>query len=48
MKKFLGFLTTNTPSASRYAEEVLAHAGLFASPIAHEELAGVAAESLHA
>jgi len=42
--KFLGLLTTNMPSTSHYAEEVLAHAGLFASPIARDELAGVTNE----
>jgi len=41
MKKFLGLLTTDMPATSRYVEEVLSHAGLFSSPIAREELAGV-------
>ena len=44
MKKFLGFLTSNAPATSRYAEEVLSHAGLFASLIVREELASVTAE----
>ncbi len=44
MKKILGLITANVPVTSRYSEEVLAHAGLFASPIAREKLAGVAGE----
>jgi len=39
MTKFLGFVASNAPGTSRYAEEVLSHAGLFPAPIAREELA---------
>ncbi|MFQ6042462.1 MAG: hypothetical protein ACE5PV_16525 [Candidatus Poribacteria bacterium] len=44
MKNFLGLLSADRPATSRYAEEVFAHAGFFASAIVREELTGVADE----
>ena len=41
MKKQLGVITANAPHTAGYAREVLAHAGLFPSPISKAELASV-------